>query len=125
MEFEPELGQMAFGNAFKEFAVSEIVEASLMRISRELERVMWNELQRYYESPFANTGNRFKNETFEVNAYDWNDDEQPYNFKWKDIEISWYKYCGRGLSSNVLITPEMSSEMLNECLESLRKQYDD
>ena len=37
---------------------------------------------------------------------------QPFNFRWRGIEISWYKWFGRGTSSNIEITPNMASEML-------------
>lgn len=116
--YEPELGQAIFGQPFKQHAVSNIVDAALCRIRDELDRVMWNVNQKEYDSPFGNTGNSFKCETFEVAAYSWGDDEQPYNFKWRHIEISWYKYLGRGMSSNVEISPDIASEMLDDCLKA-------
>lgn len=120
-KYQPELGQMAFGQPFKEYAVSELVEASLSAISDELCRVMWNLHQKEYSSPFSNTGNSFKNEVFEAHAYSWNDDvEQPFNFKFGDMEISWYKYLGRGMSANQVITPDACCAMLDACLQSIR-----
>jgi len=119
-DFEPELGQMFFGQPSKKYALSEITEAALISISTELERVMWNIKQRAYESPFYNTGNVFECDTFKVHAYSWSDDEQPWNFLWKDIEISWYKCCGRGASSSKKITADMASEMLDDCLRAVR-----
>lgn len=117
MTYQPELGQMIFGQPFKEHAVSNLVDAALCHIRDELDRVMWNVNQREYDSPFGNTGNTFKCDTFEVHAYSWGDDEQPYNFKWRGIEISWYKYLGRGMSANAIITPATVSEMLDDCLK--------
>lgn len=119
--YEPELGQMIFGQPHKRFAVSEIVIAALAAIDTELSRVMWNIEQREYASPFGNTGNEFQCPEFKVEAYSWNDDyEQPFNFKWRDLEISWYKWFGRGTSSNVEITPDRASEMLDSCLAAVR-----
>jgi len=70
-------------------------------ISREWDRVMWNINQKEIPSPFENTATTWKCDTFEIEAYSWNEDyDQPYNFKYKDIEISWYKYFGRGMSVN-------------------------
>ena len=113
---------MIFGQPHKQFGVSEIVEAALRAIDHELVRVMENKQHKEYSSPFDNTGATFKCDTFEANAYSWGDDEQPFNFKWRDIEISWYKYCGRGMSANKQITPDMASDMLNDCVAALRDE---
>lgn len=92
------------------------------------------------DNPFANTGARFKNDVFEANAYDWSDctcaacwsednwsaekctcgwRPQEYNFKWRDIEVSWYKYLGRGMEVNREVSEDESRELLIECLKSL------
>lgn len=72
------------------------------------------------DSPFSNTAAKFENETFRVEAYSWDDEyEQPYNFKWKDVEISWYKYLGRDTTINQEISPQKALKMFKECLESL------
>jgi hypothetical protein len=116
MTYEPELGQMMFGQPFKQHAVSNIVDAALCRIRDNLDRVMWNVNQEKYDSPFGNTGNAFACDTFEVHAYSWGDDERPFNFKWRDVEISWYKYLGRGMSANQDISPALASALLDDCL---------
>ena len=99
----------------------ELVISALKSIEESLDVYMWNKTQKNYNSPFGNTGNSFKNDIFEVNAYYWGTDEKEIekpNFKYKSIEISWYKYLGRGMC-----IPEMTYEelddMLNECLKSL------
>lgn len=77
-----------------------------------------------YESPFENTGERFKNDVFEVEAYSWDDEyDQKYNFKCGDIEISWYKWLGRGTTINGEYTKEEIIEMFNKCIRSL--EYDE
>jgi hypothetical protein len=120
-DYIPELGQAAFGQPCQEFEVPDYVASHLWAISNELDRVKWNELQREYDNPFDNSGNveGFKNGTFEVHAYSWSDDEQPFNFKWRDVEISWYKYLGRGMSMNRDIDPMEAAEMLRACLQSI------
>lgn len=120
-DYTPELGQMVFGQPHKQYEVSEIVQAALRAISVELDRVMWNLHQEHYASPFDNTGNVFVCPVFEAHAYSWGDDEQPYNFKWGDVLIGWYKWSGRGTSSNVEITPDMAAKMLDECLAAVRE----
>lgn len=121
MAYQPELGQALFGQPFKEHTVPEIMDAALSFIRYRLDTVMWNIHQEEYASPFGNTGNSFKNEVFEVHAYSWSDDDQPFNFAWRDLRISWYKYLGRGMSANCDITPELASKCLVECLSSLEK----
>lgn len=106
------------------FSVSNLCEAALYSIKRDLNRVMWNKRQTDYDSPFDNTGNvtGFKNDVFEVHAYDWNEEtKQIFNFKWESVEISWYKRCGRGMSCNQELTFEKIDQMLNECTASLDK----
>jgi hypothetical protein len=121
-DYQPELGQFCFGQPYQQYGVSELLIAALEYINIELKRVMWNINQEKYSSPFENTGNHYKNKIFEVYAYSWDDTiEQPYNFKWKDLEISWYKYLGRGISINRLATNDEINQMLNECIESLRE----
>jgi len=75
-------------------------------------------------SPFDNTSESYKNQIFEAISYDWHEDYesgiiQPYNFKWRDFEVKWYKYLGRGMECNRKISNDEIAIMLNECLESL------
>lgn len=118
-DYQPELGQMIFGQPTQKFSVPEIMEAALFHIRHRLDTVMWNIHQREYANPFGNTGSTFKNDVFEANAYSWSDDLQPFNFAWKDLRISWYKYLGRGMSANMEITPELAAVCLSECMASL------
>jgi len=123
-KFVPELGQAAFGQPYKDHEVPEYMTALLRHIDYMLGVVMWNRQQAKYESPFDNTGNSFVGDAFEVHAYSWSDDEQPFNFKCGDLEISWYKYCGRGMSANKEIAPEYVIEIFDKCMSSLRA-FDD
>lgn len=122
MQYEPEMGQMCFGQPWNKYACSNLCEAALMSINYELCRIMWNIHQKEYDTPFLNAGNveGFKNDVFEAHAYDWNENnEQSFNFKWKDVEISWYKHYSRGTSCNQELTPDKINQMLDECLQSL------
>ena len=118
-DYEPELGQMAFGQPHQQFKVSPIVDAALGFIRERLEVALWNVHQREKQTPFANAGETFTTDVFDAQAYSWADDAQPYNFKWGAVEISWYKYLGRGMSANMKITPEMAEKMLIECVASI------
>lgn len=119
--FTPELAQAVFGQPHKEYEVPQIWDAALSFLREYLSTVMWNIHQRKYESPFSNSGNAFSCQTFKVEAYSWGDDEQPWNFKWGDVEISWYKYLGRGMSANQPLSPDRASVMLDECMQALRE----
>jgi len=118
--YQPELGQMAFGQPSQEHSVPDIMHAALEMIRQELDRVMWNNNQERYNNPFGNGGNEFKCDTFEVCAYSWGDDDQPYNFAWKDLRISWYKYLGRGMSASKEITPDLAADCMSDCLSAVR-----
>lgn len=112
------------------WADDDFIRAILLAIKEDLDRVWWNVYQKDYDdTPFQNTGNveGFKTDIFEVHAYDWGwdyddrDTPRPVNFKWKDLEINWYKWYGRGISTNRAVTHDELAQMLTECLESLDK----
>ena len=118
--YQPELGQAVFGQPFKEYELPALWEAVLYRIRCELDRVWWNVKQKDMSSPFDNSGAEpFICDAFEVHSYSWGDDEQPYNFKCGDVEISWYKHSGRGQSINVEPTPELAQTVLRKCILAL------
>lgn len=119
--YQPEIGQACFGQPYKEHEVSKLGVAALRAIEAYLDIVMWNRHQKIYVSPFGNNGAEFKNDTFEVESYSWGEEEQPYNFKWKDVEVSWYKYLGRGTTSNIELTPNLLNDLLDDCLASLQR----
>ena len=129
-----------FRDDFPTQANSTFLDAILSAIENDLLRVMWNINQAEYDDldPFQNTGNveGFKTDNFEVHAYDWNwdyDDNhpvtpQPINFQWRDFKLTWYKYMGRGMHWNRPISHSECAQMLEECLDSLRKyeqEHDD
>lgn len=116
-----ELGNLMFNtNKNQQYECPKWIVALLKELDNQLDRVMWNNTQKEYPSPFENTSNSFKNDVFEVQAYDWNDDiEQPYNFKCEDIEISWYKYLGRDTTINGEYEPQKIIDMFNKCLKSI------
>lgn len=117
-----ELGNLMFNtNKNQKYYCEDYIIALLKEVRNELNVIMWNKYKNEYDNPFDNTGNTFKNSMFEVQAYSWNDDiEQQYNFKYKDIEISWYKYLGRDTTINKKISEKEAVEMYNNCIKSLK-----
>lgn len=107
------------------FKCPEWVEALLWEINREMERVHWNVFQKEMDSPFLNTGGKYSNHTFEVNAYSWSDDdEDEVNFRYRDVEISWYKHLGRCTEININPNKTGFNEkmigMFDECIKAVR-----
>ena len=121
-----ELGNIIFNtNTNQEFMCPKYVIALLRGIEAKMGVQYWNKHQQEMDSPFSNTANSFKNDVFEVEAYSWDDDyEQPYNFKWKDIEISWYKYLGRDTTINKKLDSHRAVVMFDDCIKSL-DNFDD
>jgi hypothetical protein len=76
----------------------------------------------------------FKNDTFEIRGYYWGDcdceedhvDDCPCvlpNFVHKKtgLELSWYKYPFRDSYSNLPLTEELMSKIVEDCIESLKE----
>ena len=121
-EYEPELGQACFGQPSQQYECPEYITALLRGIGDEIERVEWNKTQQHFSNPFDNTGAQWGNDTFEVRAYDWNEDnQQGWNFKYRDIKIGWYKYLGRGMSINRNVTEKEAVKMFDDCIRSAKK----
>ena len=128
-----ELGNMMFNpNAIQRYKCPKYIVALLDSIDNELNRIMHNITHKEWDSPFGNTGNKFKlDNVFEVEAYNWNDDEcQEYNFKYyvdkskanmKDLEISWYKYLGRDTTMNQEIDSNVMVDIYDDIIAKLRK----
>jgi hypothetical protein len=125
MSYTPELGQACFGQPWKEYECPQILEAALMFLSEELQRVTWNLRQAEWH-PFSNRGEAFRCDTFGVWSYDWSDPEdrrQPYNFCHlkSGLCVSWYKYLGRGMACNRIVDPAEVAEILKDCIDALEK----
>lgn len=99
---------------------SELTIAVLHAIGREIERIMQNHLQEEWYSPMSG-GESFHTKVFTARPYCWCDNEVcPPNFVWRHIEIRWYKHANRCVTSNHWIDPVTVSDMLEDCLDSLR-----
>jgi hypothetical protein len=76
--------------------------------------------------PTENNGSEFMNDTFEMRAFDWSDPEvYAPNFKYKNFEVEWYKYLGRGMETSRALAPNEINDMLKDCLSSLYEASDD
>jgi len=108
---EPEMGHVLFGQPRQEYECPRDVVGFLRLLG---EAVSCN------NSPCDNTGERYENDVFELHAYSWDEDvPQRYNFRWRDVEVSWYKYLGRGTTINQVLTSKRLREMREECMASV------
>lgn len=124
---EPRLGQGIIGRPFKEFEVPEWLMAFLEYIREEIRRIEWNDRQEEFD-PFEHVRGRspqnYQTGKFEVKGYNWSPEnsQADTNFRWRDLEISWYKDLGREMSMNREVSLEEGEEMLEECLGSIRQK---
>lgn len=116
------LGQILYGQPRQERDCPEILDAALSFLRHEIGRVLWNIRQEQVD-PFSSSAESFKCAAFCVCAYSWSDDPQPWNFKHykSGIEVSWYKYMGRGMTVNKVVTPDQAAELLRDCMEAMQK----
>ena len=104
----------------KMYDCPEWVEALLRFIEEKMERVHYNKYQKQFDTPFLNTGAKYRDEVFEVSAYSWNDDdEDEINFRYKDICFSWYKHLGRCTMVNVNPQDENFKDRMIEMFDAI------
>ena len=107
-----------------------IIIACLDKIAGELARLYWNKNQKEIESPFLNTGASYKNSVFSVQAYSWQendeDDDDPVNFRYRDLNVYWYKHSHRCVSAEKKepLTLEFLVTMLEECIAAMGKDFE-
>ena len=123
-----ELGQLLISNANYEKYEADWATDGLRMIaeviseSRGLDANGWNELT-------SNSGgDEFVNDVFEMRSYCWCEGEGqhengcPPNFLYKPtgLIITWYKYSGRGTTSNKKYPGARTwSEIINHCIRSI------
>ncbi len=122
--FEPELGQMCFGNPTGQHECPEYITALLNHLADEIVRVEGNKGNKI-EPLTSNVGGEYIVDMFEMRSYYWGDDEGIAalpNFKYGDIEVRWYKHSGRGASINHPISESGAVLIFDNCLAFLRQR---
>ena len=66
------------------------------------------------DNPFSNTGASFEGRRIVAHAYSWSDDNQEFNFAWRDFRATWYKYLGRSTEFNRALSAEEIRELIAE-----------
>lgn len=117
--YEPELGQISFGNPWAKYDCPEFVEALLAHLLNEISRVFWNRYQKEWnerDNPCI--------EGIEFRSYYWGGDKKEAkkpNFKFKNIKIFWYKYPHRGISINKEMSEKKWREWFDNCMKAIRR----
>ena len=108
-----------------------LIKATLRELEAEMDRLYFNKNQKEMISPFQNTGAEYSNDTFSVRAYNWDDENDcSPNFKYKDLQIWWYKHAHRGVEwlykneRNSIVPSEFLNQMLKDCIESISEDWD-
>lgn len=112
MGYEPELGQMIFGQPWKANEAPWEMELAMSTLGMLIGK-------RHGANPASNSGARFRSNVFLMDAYSWSDDEQPYNFKMGDIEVSWYKHSERGATCNDPALQADYADLMLKCIPAI------
>lgn len=113
-QYTPELGKMAFGQPHEQYEISDAWECALRVLSGCIEEA------HEHCNPADNSGSKFTAKSFHMNAYDWGEESDEPSFKWRDIEVRWYKYLGRGTTvSKEDLSARLAFEMLTECVAEI------
>lgn len=117
-----ELGNIIFNeNKNQEFICPDWVVALLKDIKERLNTALWNKYQLEMPSPFDNSNSIYDGKCFEVKAHLWSSEtKRLYNFKYKNIEISWYKYLGRDTTINGEYSNEEIINMYNDIIKEIK-----
>ena len=107
----------------KAYSVTEDVRWALETIKITLEENLpiENQYGICKKSPFENSSERYKDDRVEILAHSWNEDDQPYNFKWNDFEVKWYKWFRRDMVMNKEINKNELEKMIRECTKSIEE----
>lgn len=106
--------------------VSKLVKTIMLGLKSQMETALWNQRHEMTFTPFINSGLKYENDTFSVNAYSWDEDDNIPNFVYNDIHVYWYKHCGRGLyveAGHIIELNDLCS-MNEDCIEAIEEDYD-
>ena len=115
-----ELGQMIFGNPVGAYECTDFVEALVSALFDEIERVYWNKNQQEWDK---DEDPNFPG--IEYHSYYWGDDDKEAvkpNFKFKDIEVRWYKHPFRYATVNVSMTEKEWKKWFDQCMKVIRNE---
>ena len=99
VKYTPTIAQYIYGTDWHKYEVPEYVSALFMAVKEEIERVVWNRDQKEWE---GYDDPNIPGVTWR--PYYWGDEDEEAakpNFVFDGVEICWYKYPGRGMSTNI------------------------
>ena len=106
--------------------VANLIKTIMLGLKSKMETALWNQRHEMTDTPFINSGLKYENDTFSVNAYIWDEDDNTPNFVYKDINVYWYKHYGRGLyvTAGHEISLEDLCSMNEDCIKAIEEDYD-
>ena len=126
MSYEPELGQMMFGQDYGDYEVPEFVEWDLLSLSTIIKR-----------DDSMGEGAEFDSDVFTMRRYYWGDctcgeknnehlpdcrvDKPNFFYRPTGLAVYWYKYIGRGMSANREITLDEWQDVYDHCRRTVRE----
>ena len=124
MDWEPELGNILYGNSRGNYPIHP---------RRKFEKAFEETLGEFFdgygyikEDRLSTDRGGFQNEIFSIEPYYWGDDEDiailpNFVYKPSNIEMSWYKYPFRDAYSNIMLTPDEARKIFEICADSMRR----
>lgn len=107
--------QAISGEQYLQYETEEFHFALLKGIMDEIERVYWNRNQiKWDEYNNPNIPNII------WNSYDWNQESKAPNFQYKDVCFNWYKYPGRGMSTNKNWSGSKWKIWFDDCIHNIQ-----
>jgi hypothetical protein len=119
--YQPEMGQMCFGNKWEDYEIPEYANALLQHLIEEMKRVYWNNKQELFNECQYTKINKVV-----YRPYYWGEDsraKQKPNFYilGDKVQVFWYKHPGRGMSVNRKMSMKGWIDWFNRVLKRLWK----
>jgi hypothetical protein len=119
-EFRPNPLQVMRGQPWQSFEATPMLYATVEWISRKLQTVLWNRMQRDVRNPFhKDSGTTFETEGLTIyGSRDWDEEGKPHhwNLKCGEVELSWYRHSWCWLTCNRQLTNDEIAAFLDEAL---------
>jgi hypothetical protein len=120
--FTPELGQFAFSNTPWQPVDGDMYVRGLSLLGELATPLLGG-------NPTHNEGSdAYESSVFQIRTYCWCDGERPghedgcppnFVHLTSGLQVTWYKYAGRGTSANRILSPADWAQVMAECLTDL------
>jgi hypothetical protein len=129
--FQPEIGQIIFGTQDSgDITLPEFAKAAVRHIINEYARVYRNVTGSEFDTTYmvpTDPSKTFAIDGIALRPYYWGDDAEEFakpNFAFGGVHIWWYKYFGRGMSTNMDWDANRWSKWFDRALLAIRAVED-